>query len=77
MTCADPDKRLTAAEAHQLFQNDLASFSEADMSRRLWRPDVPPKIRQKYEFRKSKGSLSAKLLRLFRLRNLTILKFID
>ncbi|KAF8178269.1 kinase-like domain-containing protein, partial [Pholiota molesta] len=27
MTCADPDKRLTAAEAHQIFQNIISSFS--------------------------------------------------
>ncbi|KAF8178244.1 hypothetical protein BJ912DRAFT_984317 [Pholiota molesta] len=76
MTCPDPDKRPTATEAHQLFRTIVSSFTEADMCRRVWRPQIPLKVRQKFDFPKSRKPLSAKLLRLFRMKHSTILKFI-
>lgn len=68
MTCQDPDKRPGAAEANALFKRMILSFTEADMSRRVWQKFLPLKYRQKIEFPKSqpKRGIRTLFLRMFR-----------
>jgi phage terminase large subunit-like protein len=36
MTCSDPEKRVSAAESYQIFRDIVDSWSEKQLSKRIW-----------------------------------------